>query len=163
MAGGFKFRLETVLKVRRRAYQESQRVVAERLRHIAEEHRRLNSFQNQLTQETNAVSQSLSVAMIDVNDVRRRRGYLIHLKSSIDTTRQCIARHEQELAGERKLMVTARTQLRVIEKLKERRLARYQEQLDKRETQELNEIGMQVFRRAGGAGAVAMAEAPKVQ
>jgi flagellar export protein FliJ len=148
VAGKFKFRLDTVRRVRQRAFEDRQRTVAERQRVIAAEQALGSAAQAQLDEHVN-LARGLQQGRIDVRAVRGNRMHLALLHRRIAECALRIAAHERELARERAEMVAARVQVRVLEKLKQRRAAHFAEALQRTENAEQAELALQIHRRRG--------------
>lgn len=146
MAARFVFRLETVLRVRERAFEERQRVVAARIGAIAREKALQAAAQAQIDEHMTA-ARLLQQGRIDVRAVCGNRAHLVLLRRHVAECNVRIAAHERELARERAEMVAARVQVRALEKLKERRAARFVETQQRREAGEQAELALQIHRR----------------
>ncbi|HRX84738.1 MAG TPA: hypothetical protein P5572_06920 [Phycisphaerae bacterium] len=146
MAAQFVFRLETVLRVRQRTFEQKQRIVAERLAAISRERALRSTAQGQIDEHV-ALSRALQQGLIDVRAVQGNRSHLLLLHRRIAECDQRVAAHERELARERADMVAARVQVRALEKLKERRAARFTEAQQRQEAGEQAELALQMHRR----------------
>lgn len=141
MAKRFKFRLETVLKIRRQREDEAKRAVAERLRQITSVHDEIESLQRQIGREIGAFRQSHAIGRIDTDKIVNHRHWLIHLDQGVLLARSRLGELETELAKERSTLAEARKRVRALEKLEERQRARYMKRLSRAEAVENDEIG----------------------
>jgi flagellar FliJ protein len=147
MAAKFTFRLETVLRLRRRAFEEAQRVVAERLRAIAGE-RSIIAAARASWEDHRTQSRTVQGAeRLDVAAVRSYRTHMLFLNRRVADCEARIRRHETQLETERAAMVAAQVAVKAIEKLKERRFNRYLDEVNRRENAELGECALQAHRR----------------
>jgi flagellar export protein FliJ len=149
VARRFQFRLETVLRLRRRAFEDKQRVVAVRLGEIAWRDNDIAALEADIRAELDRSRAVQRSARLDVSAVRAGRTHVQSLRRRIAQLRFEVVEHQPLLEGERAEMVKASVALKAIEKLKERRLARHQEDAERRENTELNEISINTFRRSG--------------
>ena len=147
MAKRFTFRLETVLRLRQRAFEEAQRVVATRLRAIGRERSMIEAARVQISEQVAQSRAVQSADRLDVGSVCRHRAYVMFLSRGIAECTERMRQHEKELAAERKAMIDASVAVKAIEKLKERRLARHLAELNRQETAEQNEFAIQMHRR----------------
>ncbi len=141
MAKRFRFNLETVLKIRQQREDAAKRVVAARLRQIAEVEGEIAGLQTQIRLEIDAFRRSHAQGRIDVTRITRHRHWLIQLDQGVLIARHRMSELQQELARERAVLTEARKQVRVLEKLKERRYQRYRKELARAEARENDEIG----------------------
>jgi flagellar export protein FliJ len=151
MAAKFVFRLESVLRLRQRAFEDQQRIVAVRLRAIGREQALQSAAQAQLDEHVTASRTLQRGGRIDVPAVRTNRAHLNLLHRHIADCTRRITVHERELARERADMVAARVQVRALEKLKERRAARHAETVGRQEAADQAELALQVHRRMANA------------
>lgn len=147
MAAKLRFRLEPVLTVRQRGYEQAQRVVAARLRSIGREQLLGSAAEAELDAHLGALRVLQRGGRVDLSGVQINRTYVVLLQRRLAECAQRIADHERELARERAEMIAARVKVRAMEKLKERRAARFAEQQARREAYEQNELGLQAHRR----------------
>ncbi len=141
MAKRFQFRFETILKLRRQREDEHKRIVADRLRQIAQVQDQLASLERQIEQETQAIRRSTSGGTIDLQQTVRHRHWLGHLHKSSLEAQARLRFLEARLAQERTQLAEAVKQRRVIEKLKERQSSAHIKAQERRETLELDELG----------------------
>lgn len=140
MARKFVFRYDTLLRIRKQREDEQKRVVAERLREIAQVRERLNTLHHQIDEETRAIRTGQEVGTIDIQQVMRHRHWLGHLHRGL---LDAVGRErflEARLSQERSELTERMKQRRILEKLKERRLLHYQAEVDRRETRENDEM-----------------------
>ncbi|MCB9851320.1 MAG: hypothetical protein H6817_11525 [Phycisphaerales bacterium] len=146
MAGKFVFRLEPVLRMRQRAFESHQRIVAERLRAIGREQTLMLAAREQIAEQV-AIARDQRVGRIDMMDMRGSRAHLAFLNRRVAECAQRIVAHEHELEHERSDMVAARVAVRALEKLKERRAERYSQAIERREAADQAELALQMFRQ----------------
>lgn len=147
MAKRFRFRLETVLKIRKQREDEAKRVVAERLRRIADVGNDIDSMRSQISSEIKSFRQSHASGRIDTARISNHRHWLIHLDQNVLASKSHLGELEAELAQERVALGEARKQVRVLEKLEERQRARHAKELNRAEALESDEIGNNLYLR----------------
>jgi flagellar FliJ protein len=135
----FKFALEPVLKIRRRAEQEKQRAVAavqrERLS-IEETLRR----QQRRIQEARTAMRSQLTGTLHAPDLRLHAGAVLQDMRQAQRMAQELAAVHRRLEAARRELVEARRARRAIELLRERRLARWTAEQERIEQQHLDEL-----------------------
>lgn len=156
MARGFVFKLEPVLRLRRRALEDAQRVVATRLRAIAQERSAIDSAEARIAEQCGASRSIQATGVLDVPAVRGHRTLTRFLRTCIAESEARIAAHEGELAKERAAMVEASVAVKSLEKLEQRRRERYEQEQRRREAAESDEIALQLHRRVRNEEAVAV-------
>ncbi|MGE0480462.1 MAG: flagellar export protein FliJ [Phycisphaerae bacterium] len=157
----FHFRLETVLSVRRLRERQAQRKLAAQQAEIA----RLDQLDRQTLAEISRQQERLRAAQqsphADPADWTRARAWIAHLRRTLGerqvARRQMLAAVEQLRAEWR----AARVQVKIIEKLRERRWGDYVRDRDRREQAEHDELArrLQGFEREADAAPAALTRA----
>lgn len=148
MAGGrFKFRLQTVLRVRTLREREARRRVGAKAAEIA----RLDQWNLETADEISTIQRGIverqSEALIDARDLTRQRAWVSHLRRTIverQMARQTLVAQLETLRGELRI---ARTQMRVIEKLRERRYDDWRRARGFAEQAAMDEVARQLHSR----------------
>lgn len=148
MAKRFRFRLETLLKLRRQREERCRRAVADRQRAIQELQDRRNRLERLLLQQGRALRDSLSRPRLDLDDLKLSRHGLVRLREGIMQTDAEIALQQAVLAQERDALRTAHQEAKVLDTLKDRQYAAHVAQLQRAEASEQEE--MSVLRRLHG-------------
>jgi len=148
MAERFKFRLEAVRKLRRRAQDLQQRVVAQRLRTVVAVQDRLSRLQRQQEEAADSDRILRSESAIDLPLLRQQQFYRLCLDHQMQQGFLDLSQRERELALERERLVEASRRLKIIEKLRERRLQRHQTWLRRFEQSQMDEVASQLFIRS---------------
>ncbi|GJM25487.1 MAG: hypothetical protein DHS20C16_19020 [Phycisphaerae bacterium] len=151
MAQKFKFRLETVRRVRQLDFEDKQRIVAERLRRIGSEQAIIAALEVERTSMNDETKRLLSGGHVNVDGVSRYRIRVGYLRDQILDAENRILEHEKTLAVERAAMVKASVAVKAIEKLKERKLAAYELQLKRLEMVEQDETAQQMHLRTNNS------------
>lgn len=121
MAGVFRFRLASVLRVRRAEMERCQRRVAARLASIHELEQRGARLDVEIRRQVEAARQSLCGGSLAIEQVMWDRHQLARLRRELAETGASIERHQAELTRERAALSAAHVRVRVLERLEERR------------------------------------------
>ncbi len=140
MAKRFTFRFETMLKIRRQREDEHKRIVADRIRQIAETQEQIASLGRQIGEEMDAMRSRQSPGTIDIQQAIRHRHWLGHLHRNALEAESRLRYLEAKLVQERAALAEAARQRRILEKLKERQHDRFVREQDRRETLQLDEL-----------------------
>jgi flagellar protein FliJ len=140
MAKRFKFRFETLLKIRRQREQEHQRIVAGRMQKINRVRQRINSIDDQIRSEEQAIRNAWQPGIIDLHQAMRHRHWLGRLhKGSLEAQNQ-LRYQEAELARERAELAEVCKHRKIIEKLKEKQWDRHRREEESAEAKEIDEM-----------------------
>lgn len=144
----FRFRLETVLKLRRLAEDEKKRVVGELLSEI---HRRQQEAV-ELDASASVVGRQLKerngAGRIDLTWLGNYESYVSHVRGSIAEIIESVVELQQKLTGARQELAEAAKGARIIEKLKEKRKEQYDDHLSRAEAREQDEVATKNFIRS---------------
>lgn len=144
MARRFVFPLETLLRVRTLREREAQRAVASKTAEIA----RLDQLNQQTAETITAQQQDLFSAQQqgspDPLTLQRGRAWIAHLRRTIATRQHQKSALNEELKDLQAKLRDARTQTRIIEKLRTRRLNTYKRDRRRREQAEMDELAQQL-------------------
>lgn len=145
----FRFRLDGLLRVRRFELRRRIATLAEKRR----EHDELAAREQAETAESARAETSSRLAVeagsgatrihsfADLASVWRRLSF---------ASGAAAAQAELVVARERSAMLAARTRVEALERLRERRVARWRSEQQRREQRDLDELGTRSFRREGG-------------
>jgi len=144
MARRFQFRLQTLLKVRQLREREAKRRVAAKRGEIArvDELRRQTSAE--LTRQQEALLGEQLQGHLDTLALQRGRAWIAHLRKTIVALQARRAALLSELEQLQSELRVARTQTRIIEKLRERRWQAYARARARREQAEADELARQL-------------------
>ena len=166
MAKRFRFRLETVGRLRKRQADEHRRIVARRLAEINGVQRRIEDMHNRVRQTHETLRRFPAGGPVptaaqgvehglNMDDVRRHQVYLTQLHALIAQSRHELAGLTDTLRSERAALAQANKQQKVLEKLEERQRDRYRRGLQRAERMQADETAAQYCRR--GVGGLALA------
>lgn len=147
MARRFRFRLETLLNVRRLREREAQRKVAAQGAAIA----RLDAADRQALSEIAEQQRTLLAAqqtgLLDASGLQRGRAWINHLRRAMTLRAAERAQLQQKLVELQGNLREARKQTRVLEKLRERRLDAYETKTAHQEQAAADELAQQLLLR----------------
>jgi len=151
MATRFEFRLEPLLRLRVQAEKAKQRVVARRLAAISDAQRRMERIGEQEQAERARLREASGPGSMSVDEVMASRGWIGRLQRERWAIGAQIAAHEKQLAAERAALAEAAKQRKILEKLRERRLAEFHMRMNRADDRFLDEIAAGQFVRNAGA------------
>ena len=151
MAKKFRFRLEPLLKYRRHLDEQARRELALAHRRALDQ----NQVLLKLLQDEYAAKKRMTAlksrAELSVREVRMNEQFLLgtarRIRREYEGLQNLLLREQQA----RRVLVEARRKMRVLERLKERRKAGYDYELSRAERKELDEIGLEMYRKESQA------------
>ena len=159
MATAFRFRLSTVLRVRRLTLQTHQRAVAARLAAIRDLQQRGDRLRRAIDEQTTAARASLGVGgpgsepvPLAVEQVIWDRQYLARLRRELHESLASQDQHRSALVLERRALAEALKGVRSLERLEERQSEVWRREMDRLERREEDERAVQRSRFAGVTG-----------
>ncbi len=135
----FKYRLETLLKVKTQIEKEKQREHAEALRKMYEQKEHLNEIDRRRQDNLERQRHSLQ-GTISVVDMLLYTRYLLKLKKETMAGNELLRGLQRTAEGKRQALVKASREKKIYEKLKERQQKKYNENVEQSEKKELDEI-----------------------
>lgn len=142
----FKYRLQALLKVKEHIERERQKEHASTLQKVHQQSNELDrldrSRDSNLSQQRDQMKENLSVAEMLVYS-----RYLARLKRERLAGTELLKALEEEREKKRTDLVEAAKERRVIEKLKERQLAKHNAEIEQALTKEGDEIAVTSYRR----------------
>lgn len=147
MAGRFRFRFETILRLRRQKEDLQKRVVAARIRQIQQLQERHALLTTRIAQEGEALRGQLREGMVDVDALRSARHWLVRLRQGVLQTDAEIAAHRAILAQERVALVESRKEAEVMARLRLRQETTFVAQLEREEQLETDDLNTMRFAR----------------
>lgn len=142
MARRFKFRLETVLKLRQRLEDEKKRVVADRLREIVQATNDRHGIQQQIEHQIDAMRGRIQQGKIDTRYIARDRHWLSRLNLQVLETQAAIRTLQAKLSMEQAELSEASKQRKILDKLRERQMFSYRQTVEKLEQKESDELAV---------------------
>lgn len=145
MARRFQFRLQTLLRVRQLEEQQGKRKVAARRAEIAQLDRLNRQTAEEILRQQETLLHEQQQGRVDPSALQRGRAWIAHLR------RQIALRHVQRGELERGLQElqaawqAARTRMRAVETLRDRRRAAYVKQRERQEQAAADELARQLL------------------
>src|SRR5688572_14084961 len=140
----FVFRLEPVLKQRKREEQERQRDLAVRELVVVNLQIELKRLDDSLQSASEDLRKNHLTGAIDLNFLTAHRRFLLSIKRQGASVIQKIAAAQVQVDEARLNLAEAAKRRKVIERLREKQLARWREDQARREQAEMDEIGTQI-------------------
>lgn len=133
MAQAFRFRLQTLLRVRELRQREAQRRLAAKQAEIA----RIDQLETHVAEQVRATQAAMRAGQhgehVDPLELVRMRAWIAHLRRQSAQHQQVRAKLAEQLAQLQHEVRQARTQTRALEKLKDRRFEQYSRERARRE------------------------------
>ena len=145
----FRFRLQSLLVLKKQRENEKKRVVGNLLSEIHQQQQEALEMAQAIKTEGEKLKQQHDQKQIDLEWMGHYQIYVQHLQLSISKRITKIAQIQQQLAAAREELAQAAKEAKILEKLKEKQKQRYEEQLRRRETIEQDEIATNLYRRTG--------------
>jgi flagellar FliJ protein len=139
MAKQFRFRFETMLRIRRQREDEHKRIVADRIRQLGEARDELETLYSQISEETSAIRIEHAPGTFDPRSAITHRNWLMRLHKNVLETQNHIRFLESQLAQDRVALAEAARHRQVLEKLKEHQLERFKEEQARLEQREADD------------------------
>lgn len=154
MARRFRFQLDTLLRVRQLRQREAERRLATRQADLL----KLDQLRTQTADEIDACQQRLrqhQEGRVDPRDLTGRQAWIMHLRRCLASAEQQRAAIQQELRELRQNVQVARTQTRMLEKLRERRADEHRRSVNHQQQAQAEEVARQLHIRRNDAPASA--------
>jgi len=151
MAKRFRFRLETVERLRKQARDEQRRVLAVALRDVSAAEARVDELTEQLRRSVELTRGERLVETLDVAALAGNQFHRNWLHQSILATGDDVAKGKERVDQERAKLAEATARLKVLEKLRERRWARHLQSVAREEQAVSDEIAGQGYLRRSPA------------
>ncbi|MDR0706171.1 MAG: flagellar export protein FliJ [Planctomycetaceae bacterium] len=138
----FRFRLEPLITIRDNTLKEKQGELAKayEARRIVEDKQR--ELEQELVENVTAGRQRLQTGTIDIEFLLGLRRHEAYLNAQIEVVRGHLRQIDEEIERRRNAVLEANKELKIIEKLKEKRYEKYQTEENRKETIRLDEIAM---------------------
>jgi len=143
----FAFRLQPVLKLRRQQEDQKKRVVGAILAEMNEYQRQAVEMARAVEDQRGSLKQNIQ-GRVNVRWIAHYQGYVTSMQQAINTRVNSVAQLQQKLAVAREELAEAAKRTKIVEKLRERRKARYDTRLKRLEVREMDEAGANTFLRS---------------
>lgn len=145
----FRFRLETVLRVRELREREAKRKVGAKLAEIAALDQLNQQSATEISRRQDDLNRSQQAEFLDPRSLSGGRAWISFLRRSIAQRQMTKASLLKELDQLRSELVAARTQTRILEKLRERKLETWKREGQLREQAEMDEVARRLQMHPG--------------
>jgi flagellar export protein FliJ len=149
----FKFRLQTLLKIRQFEEDRKKRVVGSLVTEINQQQREALHLGQSLQQEGRALKEQYLTGDLDLQRIGHYRSYVTAVHQAIGKRIETVAQIQGRLSHARSELHDAMRETRTLETLKDRQLKNYNRSLQKIETGEQDEISANQHRRGQAADA----------
>ncbi|MDR0609016.1 MAG: flagellar export protein FliJ [Planctomycetaceae bacterium] len=138
----FQFRLEPLITIRDNTLKEKQGELAKayEARRIVEEKQR--QLQQELAENVETGRQRLQTGIIDIDFLLGLRRHEAYLNAQIEFVHGHLRQIDEEIERRRNAVLEANKELKIIEKLKEKRYEKYRTEENRKETIRLDEIAV---------------------
>jgi flagellar FliJ protein len=143
----FKFPLEALLEHRQQIEKEHQRIVAKIQQDAQALVRDIQQAEARIVAENKTLTGEKLVGTLDMQYIALEKRFVGNLHMKIALTMQQLAAMEKKLAAARVELLAAARNRKVIDKLKEKQLARWRAEQDRKEADLLDELGTQLTLR----------------
>ena len=147
MAGGFRFRLDAVERLRRQDRDGQRRKVAEAARDVQHVENRIALLTQQLADTVDGTRRQRQAQLLDVVSLKRQQFYRGELNRRIEESNKGLLEKLTALEAQRATLIESSRQLKVIEKLRERFRARHEEKMRRIERRAMDEVGAVSYAR----------------
>ncbi len=147
MAKKFRFTLDVVRRIRQQAQNAQKRVVADAVRAVATTQEQISRTTRELKDTIDHSRSFRDVARPDLALLRGNQVYRGYLHRRILESQEELAARKKKLADERKTLAETTKQLKVIEKLREKRWMRYLAEVRREEQAGYDESAAQSYMR----------------
>ena len=144
---GFEFKLEALRAHREQVEKEKQRQFAAVQQKIQALVRKIQEMQARISQENRTLGARELTGRLDMQFIAHEKRFVGNLHMKIVLAMQEMAGLEKELAAARLQLLTAARERKVIEKLRDKQLARWRAEQDRKEAAVMDEIGTQLAMR----------------
>ena len=144
MARRFQFPLETLLRVRALREREAKRKVAAQRAEIARLDRQNRQTAEEISRQQAELLAGQQHGRLDPSALQRGRAWIAHLRRTITLRQAQRVALEAQWQQLQAAWLAARTQLRIIEKLRERRWAAYRHDHSRSEQAAADELAQQL-------------------
>ncbi len=147
MARRFRFRLETLRRLRQQARDRQRRALADAVRDVESAGRRLATVTQQVEDASAHTRYDRQQGRLDVVSIRATQLYRGWLEQRLALERTALAQTTADLDTHRAKLGEATKNLKVIENLRDRQWRRYRVEVARQEQAAYDEVGAQQYAR----------------
>lgn len=143
----FKFKLETVLRLRQKVLEDRMLELARITGVLNDAREKLNSLSESQNKINDSLIQMYSKnEILDLKDVEIKKNYLFKLAQNMKQQEYLIIQIKQAVTEKQNEVREALKDKNIIEKLKEKQLERYKKEFDRKETAELDDMAINRYK-----------------
>jgi len=143
----FEFRLEALLTHREQIEKEKQRKLAAVGQQIQAVVRHIQETQSRIAEENRTLGAKELTGSLDMQYIATEKRYVGNLHLRIALAMDRLRELEKQQAAARAELLRAATDRKVIEKLRDKQLAAWRRELDRKDAAQTDEIGIQLAAR----------------
>lgn len=147
----FNFRLQPLLKLRRREEDQKKRVVGAFMSQIHEQQQHALEMSEAIKKEGEYLKQQHRQGRVDLEWVAQYYRFVSHTQNAIAQRVTNVMQIQKKLTVARQELAQAAQKTKILEKLKEKQQKRYEKHLQKIQQRELDEVGANIFLRSTNA------------
>lgn len=147
----FRFRLETLLRMRKHKEDLKKRIVGDLMNQINLQQQQALQLAAAMKKEGRLLKRQFESRHVDLGWVQHYRSYVTATQKAIQKRIETVSRIQQQLNLARQELAQAARQTRILSKLKERRRTEYDTELRRTETRDLDEVSQNIFTQARSA------------
>lgn len=136
----FRFRLETALKLRRHAEEESKKLLALRIRFLESKQQEMLSLRQQLTDAVQEQRHLLEQQVFRSELMTYGLGWMDGLKEQMQVCQSAIEEAQQAVTAARTSLVASRRGVKILETLRERRYQQWRIMENRRQERTLSDL-----------------------
>lgn len=140
----FRFRMQSILDMKEKMEQQSKNEFAQAQKELLEEEEEMQKLRRKeelLYEEGMRLRQST----IEIQEILDNKKAIEHVKGLIEQQRLAVVMAEKKVDAATKRMMDARVQTKTYEKLREKAMAEYQMEENKKENKEVDELNSYRF------------------
>jgi flagellar FliJ protein len=144
MAKRFRFRLETLLRIRELHEREAKRRLGAKQAQITRLVQENRETAEEILGQQRSVVDAQRRRVVDPAELARRRAWIAHLRRTITERHVLIEQHRGELVGLHSALCEARKRKRILQKLRERRFAAWRNDAGRAERTAADDVAQQL-------------------
>jgi len=148
MAKRYRFRLETLLRLRQQREDEKKRIVASRLRKIRSLEQHKQVLETRIAEQTEVIRDLLVREQMNIDELKAGRHWMIRLRRGVLEAEGALASNRAILAQERADLANARKDTKVLERLKERQQQAFMAEVERQDRLEADDLNTTRFAHA---------------
>lgn len=143
----FKFRMETILKIKKQKEEEKRRIVGQLVAEKNEYERQAIEMSSALRLEGQKIKDQYQKNEVDLDEVSSYQKYVMQVHQGIQVRMFKVTEVQKKLSIARQEFAVIAKEAKVLEKLKENKLSSYQTELRRLERIEEDDIAAKVYLR----------------